>query len=116
MGVMTATTKVASPVQAPSVPAPKTKNVFRKGAKTQRKTQRTPHLESGRLCAVAPLRENPSTRVSVTFNKSQPRNAIIQTVQALPDIAPPTITLGRPASHVFKDQTLKKLESTTSTG
>jgi len=61
------------------------------------------------------LRENPSSRVSVTLNKSQPRNAIIQTVQPPADVAPPTITLGRPASHVVKDQTLKKLESTTIT-
>ena len=36
-------------------------------------------------------------------------------VQPPADIALPTITLGRPASQVLKDQTLKKLESTTVT-
>lgn len=104
MGVTTATTKAASPVQVPT--APQTKNVSRSGATAQRKNT---------LRAVAPLRENPSTQVSVTLNKSQPRNAIIQTVQPPADVAPPTITLGRPASQVIKDQTLKKLESTTIT-
>ena len=106
MGVTTATTKAASPVQVPT--APQTKNVSRSGATAQRKRQ-------GFLRAVAPLRENPSTRVSVTLNKSQPRNAIIQTVQPQADVAPPTITLGRPASQVIKDQTLKKLQSSTIT-
>jgi hypothetical protein len=61
------------------------------------------------------LRENPSTHVSLTLNKAQTKNALIQTVQAPEDVAPPTITLGRPASHVLKDQTLKKIESTTVT-
>jgi hypothetical protein len=58
---------------------------------------------------------NPSTHVSLTLNKPQTKSAIIQTVQAPLDIAPPTVTLGRPASQVLKDQTLKKLESTTIT-
>jgi len=106
MGVTTATTKAASPVQVPT--APQTKNVSRSGATAQRKRQNT-------LRAVAPLRENPSSYVNLTFNKAQTRNALIQTVQPPADVAPPTITLGRPASQVIKDQTLKKLESTTIT-
>src|ERR1044072_5117159 len=112
MGVMTATTKAASPPQAPGAPAPRTKNVSRKDAKTQR---RAPYLEPGRLCAVAPLRENPSTHISLTISKKPTKDALIQTVQPRTDVAPPTITLGRPASQVLKDQTLKKLESTTIT-
>jgi Domain of unknown function (DUF4157) len=106
MGVMTATTKVPTPVQVP--PAPQPKNVSRNGAAAQRKRPDT-------LRAVAPLRENPSTHVSLTISKKQPKNALIQTVQPPADVAPPTITLGRPASQVLKDQTLKKLESTTIT-
>jgi hypothetical protein len=58
---------------------------------------------------------DPSTHVSLTLNKGQTKNAIIQTVQAPADVAPPTITLGRPASEVLKDHTLKKLASTTIT-
>ena len=58
---------------------------------------------------------NPSTHVSLTFNKAQTKNALIQTVQPPTDVAPPTITLGRPASQVIKDQTLKKIASTTIT-
>src|SRR5215213_9806865 len=100
--------KAPVPVENRSVRPQARKNVPRKGAKTQRNTQ---HV----LGAFSPLRENPSTRVSVTFNKTQTRNAIIQTVQPPADVAPPTITLGRPASQVLKDQTLRKLESTTVT-
>jgi len=74
-------------------------------------------LEPGRLRAFAPLRENPSSSsyVSVTLNRKEPKDPLIQTVQPPADVAPPTITLGRPASHVVKDQTLKKLASTTIT-
>ncbi|HSE15984.1 MAG TPA: DUF4157 domain-containing protein [Pyrinomonadaceae bacterium] len=61
------------------------------------------------------MRENPSTYVSLTVKKREPRNAVIQTIQPPADIAPPTVTLGRPASQVIKDQTLKKLASTTVT-
>ena len=84
------------------------KNVSRGGATARRKTQDF-------LRAVAPLRENPSTHISLTLNKGQTRNAVIQTGQTPAHIAPPTITLGRPASQVLKDHTLKKLESTTIT-
>src|SRR5215212_1289834 len=106
-----------APRTAPRAPAPvenratvpsTRKNASRSGATTRRKT---PNV----LSAVAPLRENPATRVSLSMNKSETRNAHIQTVQAPADIAPPTITLGRPASQVLKDHTLKKLESTTIT-
>ena len=74
-------------------------------------------MEPGRLRAFAPLRENPSSSsyVSVTLNRKEPKDPLIQTVQPPADVAPPTITLGRPASHVVKDQTLKKLASTTIT-
>src|SRR5215213_9875636 len=111
------TAKAPAPVENRTAAQParrsaESKNVSRKGAKAQR----TPHLEPGRLCAFTPLRENPSTRVSLTMNKSETRNALIQTVQPPADVAPPTITLGRPASQVLKDHTLKKLESTTITG
>src|SRR5262245_34108235 len=104
--------KPQAPVENRVVPA---KNVSRKGAKAQRKTQRTPHLEPDRLCAFAPLREDSSTHVSVTIGKARTKNALIHAVQTPADIAPPTITLGRPASQVLKDHTLKKLESTTIT-
>jgi hypothetical protein len=87
-------------------PAPK--SVSRSGAATQRKRQNY-------LRAVAPLSANPSTHVSLTLNKAPSKNAVIQTVQPPADVAPPTITLGRPASQVVKDQTLRKLESTTIT-
>jgi len=82
-------------------------NVPRKGTKSTKNS----------LAPFAPVRgsSNPSTYVGLTLNKAQTRNAIIQTVQPREDIAPPTITLGRPASQVLKDQTLKKLESTTVT-
>ena len=86
----------------------KRKNVSRSGATAQRKTRDT-------LRAVAPLRENPSTHVSLTISQNQPKDALIQTVQAPAEVAPPTITLGRPASQVLKDHTLKKLESQTIT-
>jgi len=103
-----------APRTTPKAPAPvrpaETKRVSRKGAKTQRTS-----LESGRLCAFAPLRENPSTHVSLTLRKKPAKNAILQVVQPPADVAPPTITLGRPASQVLKDQTLRKLESTTIT-
>src|SRR6185503_14735155 len=112
---MSATAPRTAPKAPPPVENRARKTVSRKDAKAQRKTQRTPHLEPGRLRAVAPLRENPSSYVNLTFNQAQTRNAIIQTVQPPADIAPPTITLGRPASQVLKDQTLKKLESTTIT-
>jgi len=82
-------------------------NVPRKGTKSTKNS----------LAPFAPVRgsSNPSTYVGLTLNKAQTRNAIIQTVQPREDIAPPTITLGRPASQVLKDQTLKKIESTTVT-
>jgi hypothetical protein len=102
------------PRTTPKAPPPAQKNVSRSGAAAQRKTQR-PHLEPGRLYAFAPLRENPSTHISLTLSKNQPKDALIQTVQAPVEIAPPTVTLGRPASQVLKDQTLKKLQSTTVT-
>lgn len=84
------------------------KNFSRSGATAQRKTH---DFRS----AAAPLRENPSTHVSLTLNKRHTKNAIIQTVQPATEIAPPTITLGRPASQVIKDHTLRKLASTTIT-
>jgi uncharacterized protein DUF4157 len=94
---------------------PLTKTISRDGAKARRKT-----VDS--LRAVAPLRENnsslrehPSTTVSIALGKKQTRNALIQSVQAPAEIAPPTITLGRPASQVINDSRLKKLESTTIT-
>ncbi|HKG47253.1 MAG TPA: DUF4157 domain-containing protein [Pyrinomonadaceae bacterium] len=98
-----------APRTAPKAPAAvETKNVSRSGAKAQRKRQ-------GVLRAVAPLRENPSSYVNLTISKKPPKNALIQVVQPPTDVAPPTITLGRPASRVLKDHTLKKLESTTIT-
>jgi len=103
---MSATAPRIAPKPAP--PPVAQKNVSRSGAAAQRKRPSV-------LSAVAPLRESPSTHVGYTFNKAQTRNAIIQTIQPPADVAPPTITLGRPASHVVKDQTLKKLESTTIT-
>jgi hypothetical protein len=119
MGVTAAPTKAQAPVQAQSVPPPQAKNGSRPVAQTQRKPQRkpprAPHSGSARLRAFATGPENPSTHISLTFNKAQTKDAVIQTVQAPADIAPPTITLGRPASQVVKDQTLKKLESTTVT-
>src|SRR5215217_4268316 len=105
---VTRTATPKAPAQNRTAVPPTPKNVSRKGAKAQRKTRDF-------LCAVAPLRENPSSHVSLTLNKSQTKNAIIQTVQPPADVAPPTITLGRPASQVLKDHTLKKLESTTIT-
>src|SRR5215213_6916852 len=98
-----------APRTAPKAPAAvETKNVSGSGAKAQRKRQ-------GVLRAVAPLRENPSSYVNLTISKKPPKNALIQVVQPPTDVAPPTITLGRPASRVLKDHTLKKLESTTIT-
>lgn len=55
MGVMTATTKAPSPVQAP--PALRTKNVSRSGATSQRKRQDL-------LRAVASLRESSSSKIA----------------------------------------------------
>jgi uncharacterized protein DUF4157 len=85
------------------------KNDSRNVAAAQRQTP-------GIRRAVAPLRENPSTtNVSITFNRKAPNNAVINAIQAPADLAPPTLTLGRPASQVIKDSRLKKLESTTIT-
>jgi len=75
---MSATAPRIAPKPAP--PPVAQKNVSRSGAAAQRKRPSV-------LSAVAPLRENPSTRVSVTLNKSQTRNAIIQTVQPPADVA-----------------------------
>ena len=97
-----------APRTTPKALPPAQKNVSRSGAAAQRKTGNFRR-------AVAPLRENPSSHISLTLNQRQPKNAVIQSIQAPVDIAPPTVTLGRPASHVLKDQTLKKLESTTIT-
>src|SRR5262245_6866227 len=83
MGVMTVTTKAPSPVQAPTVPAPKT--VSRSSATAQRKRQDV-------LCAVAPLRENSSSK-----------------------IAPPTITIGRQAREVLNSYQLRKFDARTIT-
>ena len=80
---MTATTKAASPVQAPSVPLQQ-KSVSRRGATSQRKRQDL-------LRAVAPLRENSSSK-----------------------IAPPTITIGRQAHEVLTYK-LKKIDARTIT-
>lgn len=102
-----------APVENRAVPqrarrVAETKNVARKSAKTQRNTQ---HV----LGAFAPLSESPSTYVNLTVTRHQPKDALIQVVQPPADVAPPTLTLGRPASQVIKDHTLKKLESTTVT-
>ena len=107
------TANVPAPVENRAVPrrAPRvaeTKNVSRKGAKPGRNTS---HV----LGAFAPLNENPSTYVNLTVTRHQPKDALIQVVQPPADVAPPTMTLGRPASQVLKDHTLKKLESTTVT-
>jgi hypothetical protein len=100
------TPKAPAPVENQA--APKPKNVSRDGATAQRQRQDV-------LRAAPPLRENPSTYVNLTVTKHQPKDALIQTVQPPADLAPPTITLGRPARQVLKDQTLKKLESQTIT-
>ncbi len=99
--------KAPAPVENRTVVPPVRKTVPRKGTKSTKNN----------YVPFAPFRgsSGPSTHVSLTFNKAQTRNALIQTAQPPADIAPPTITLGRPASQVVKDQTLKKLESTTVT-
>jgi hypothetical protein len=109
---MSATAPRTTPKAPPPVVnrpvARRPQNVSRNGATAQRRTRNV-------LGAFAPLRENPSTYVSLTVKKREPRNALIQTIQPPADIAPPTVTLGRAASQVIKDPTLKKLESTTIT-
>ncbi|HEY0365064.1 MAG TPA: DUF4157 domain-containing protein [Pyrinomonadaceae bacterium] len=57
----------------------------------------------------------PTITMGRAAREAQTKNALIQTVQPLANIAPPTVTLGRPASQVLKDQTIKRLESTTIT-
>jgi len=82
---LTRTAIPKAPAQNRPVVPPVRKNVSRNGAKTQRKT---PDF----LFAVAPLRENPSPRIS-----------------------PPKITIGRSAREVLNNHTLNKFDARTIT-
>jgi len=60
---------------------------------------------------------NDSSKRTLTIGKNPTTDAVIQYVEPLPlsEVAPPTITLGRPANQVVTSSTFKKLESTTVT-
>src|SRR5215813_5064696 len=86
MGVMTATTKAPSPVQAQSVLPPARKLVgARNSTRTRRKTRDF-------RCAFAPLHENRAAK-----------------------IAPPSYTLGRSSQQVLTEHRLNKFDSRTIT-
>ncbi len=60
---------------------------------------------------------NDASKRTLTISKNSTAEAVIQHVQPLPlsEVAPPTITLGRPSNQVINSDKFKKLESTTIT-
>lgn len=60
---------------------------------------------------------NDGRKRSLTISRNPATDAVIQYVEPLPlsEVAPPTITLGRPANQILNSEKFKKLESTTIT-
>jgi hypothetical protein len=60
---------------------------------------------------------NDERKRSLTISRNPATDAVIQYVEPLPlsEVAPPTITLGRPANQILNSEKFKKLESTTIT-